>query len=114
VGDVVDAIAENQADRSVPGGQQGPEVLSREIAREGTSARRAVELALGMFDRRPDGNELGQLATPFVAADLVWDADDAVGPELIRFFLHPRHRQLPRVVHRLRQHVELLVRSPPA
>jgi hypothetical protein len=65
-----------------------------------------------MFDRRPDGNELGQLATPFVAADLESNADDAGGLELIRFLLHPRHRQLARVIHRLRQHVELLVCPP--
>src|SRR5207244_1760985 len=40
------------------------------------------------------------------------DAHDPVGPELVGLLLHPRHRELARVVHGLRQHVELLVASP--
>jgi hypothetical protein len=46
-----------------------------------------------------------------VAADLEPHADDAVCTELVGLILHPRHRQLAGVVHRLRQDVQLLILS---
>ncbi len=71
-----------------------------------------MQLALGVLDRRPDRDELGELAAPLVTPDLQADADDAVRAERIRLLLHPRHRQLARVIHRLREHLELLVLAP--
>ena len=112
--DVVDAVAEHEPDRAVAGGEQRPEVLAREIARERTAVRRAVQLAARVLDRRADRDELRELAAPLVPSDLEPHADDAVGGERVGLLLHPRHRELARVVHRLRQHVELLVLAPAA
>ena len=110
--DVVDAVAEHEADGPVAGGEQRPEVLAGEIARERPSVRRAMQLALRMLDRRADRDELGELSAPLVPPDLEANADDAVGAERVGLLLHARHRELARVVHRLRQHVELLVLAP--
>ena len=54
-----------------------------------------------MLHRGADRDELGQLAAPLVAADVEAHADDAVGAELVGLLLHPGHRELARVVHRL-------------
>ena len=62
-----------------------------------------------VLDRGADGDELGQVLAPLVAADVEPHADDAVGAELLGLLLHPRHRQLARLVHRLREHGHLLV-----
>ena len=51
---------------------------------------------------------------PVVAADVEPDADDAVGAELVGLLLHARHRELARVVHRLRQDGHLLALVPAA
>ena len=65
-----------------------------------------------MPNGRADRDELGEVAAPFVAADVEPNTDDAVRSELVRLLLHARHRQLAGVVHRLREHVHLLVRAP--
>ena len=107
VGDVVDAGAHHQPDRTVAGGEQRPEVLAREVAREGPAVGGAVHLAFAVLDGRADRDELGEVLAPFVAADVEAHADDAVGAELVGLLLHPRHRQLARLVHRLREHGHL-------
>ena len=61
-----------------------------------------MEHALAVADGGADRDELGELAAPLVAADVEPDADDAVGAELVGLLLHPRHRELAGVVHRLR------------
>ena len=48
-----------------------------------------------------DGDELGQVLAPLVAADVEPHPDHAVGAELLRLLLHARHRQLPGLIHRL-------------
>src|SRR5438552_1981919 len=78
VRDVIDAVSQHEPDRSVAGGEQRPEVLAGEVARERTPVRSAVELPRSVSDSRADGDELGQLTAPFVAADLEPDADDSV------------------------------------
>src|SRR5579884_119841 len=65
-----------------------------------------------MLDGRSDGDELSQVCAPLVATHFQPDADDPIGAELIRFLLHPGHRQLAGVVHRLRQDIHLLVLAP--
>ena len=60
-----------------------------------------------VLDGRSDRDELGQVRAPFVAADVEADTDDAVRPELVGLLLHPRHRQLASLVHRLREHRHL-------
>ena len=64
--------------------------------------------AAAVLDRGADRDELGEVGAPVVAADVEPDADDAVGSELVGLFLHPRHRELAGVVHRLRQDFHLL------
>ena len=112
VGDVVDAAPHAHADRPVAGLEQRPEVLAREVARERAPVGRAVELAAAVLDGRPDRDELGQVGAPLVPADVEPHADDPVGAELVGLLLHARHRQLAGVVHRLGQHVHLLVLAP--
>ena len=46
---------------------------------------------------------------PLVPAHVEPHADDPVRAELVGLLLHARHGQLAGVVHRLRQHVHLLV-----
>jgi hypothetical protein len=58
-----------------------------------------------VLDRRADGDELGHVLAPLVAADVEAHADDAVGAELVGLLLHARHRQLAGVVHRLGEDV---------
>src|SRR5689334_19633418 len=110
--DVVDAVAHDEADRPVPRSQQRREVLAAEVAGERPTVRRAMQLAAAMFDRRADGDELSEFGPPLIPPDLQPDADDAVGAELIGLFLHPRHRELTGVVHRLREDGHLLVLTP--
>ena len=114
VGDVVDARAHHQAEWPVAGREQGVEVLARQVARERPAVGRPVEHPVAMADGRPDRDELRQALAPLVAAHVEPDADDPVGAELLGLLLHPRHRELPRVVHRLAQHRELLVSIPAA
>ena len=99
-------------DRPVAGAQQRREVLTGQIGGERAAVGSAVELAAMMLDRGPDGDELGQLGAPLVPADVEPHADDAVGAELVGLLLHPRHRQLARVVHRLREDAHFLVLAP--
>lgn len=54
----------------------------------------------------PDGEELGYVAAPLLELHLQPHPDDAVGPEDAGFGLHPVHRELAGVIHRLGQHVE--------
>ena len=68
-----------------------------------------MEHAARVLDRGADGDELGEVLAPLVAADVEAHADDAVGAELLGLLLHPRHRELARLVHRLREHGQLLV-----
>ena len=65
-----------------------------------------------MLDRGSHRDELGEVGAPFVASDVEPHADDAVGAELVGLLLHPGHRELAGVVHRLGQHAELLVLVP--
>ena len=67
---------------------------------------------LAVLDGRADRDELGQVGAPLVAADVQPHADDPVGAELVGLLLHARHRQLAGVVHRLGEHVHLLVLAP--
>src|SRR5207247_4138914 len=74
--------------------------------------RRPVQLAAAVLDGGADGDELGQIGTPLVAADVQPHPDDAVGAELVGLLLHARHRQLAGVVHGLGEDVHLLVLVP--
>ena len=49
---------------------------------------------------------------PVVAADVEANADDAVGAELVGLLLHPGHRELAGLVHRLGEHLHLLALLP--
>ena len=64
--------------------------------------------------RGADGEELGDVRAPLLQLDRQPHRDDAVRAEHVGLGLHPGHRQLPGVVHRLGQHVHLLVLAPPA
>ena len=110
--DVVDAVAHHQPDGAVAGPQQLGEVLPAQVGGERPPVRRAVKLAAAVLDRGSDRDELGEVGAPFVASDVEPDADDAVRAELVGLLLHPRHRELARVVHRLGQHAELLTLIP--
>ena len=44
-----------------------------------------------------------RFSSPLVAADVEAHADDAVCAELVGLFFHARHRELARLVHRLRE-----------
>ncbi len=114
VGDVVDAGAHDHPDRPVAGREQRVEVLAGEITRERAAVGRAVQLALAVADGGADRDELGEVVAPLAAADVEAHGHDPVGAELVGFLLHARHRQLARVVHRLRQDVHLLVAAPRA
>ncbi len=103
VGDVVDARAHHEADRPMARGEQRPEVLTGEVARERPPVRGAMQLAVVVLDRGADRDELGEMLPPFVPSDVEPDADDAVRAELVGFFFHARHRELARLVHRLRE-----------
>ena len=81
----------------------------REVARERPARRRAVQRAAGVLDRRADGDELGEVLAPLVAPDVQAHADDAVRAQLLGLLLHARHRELAGLVHRLREHGQLLV-----
>ncbi len=111
-GDVVDAVAHHQADGAVAGAQQGRKVLAAEVGGERAPTGSPMQLPAGMLDRGADGDELGQVGAPVVAADRQPHADDAVGAELIGFLLHARHRELAGVVHRLGQNLHLHVLVP--
>ena len=80
--------------------------------RERPAVGRAMQLALAVADRRADGEELGHVLTPLVAADLEADADDPVRAELVGLFLHAGHGELTGGVHRLREHGHLLADLP--
>ncbi len=71
-----------------------------------------MKLAPAVLDGGAHGDELGHALTPVVAADRQAHADDAVGAELLGLLLHARHRELARLVHRLREHVHLLALFP--
>src|SRR6185437_3793192 len=111
-GDVVDAVAHHQTDRSIPRPQKLGEVLPAQVAGERTPVRSAVQLAAAVLDRGADRDELGQVGAPLVAADVEAHADDPIGAELVGLLLHPGHGQLAGVVHRLSQHAELLALVP--
>ena len=112
MGDVVDAVAHDQADRSLARLHQRPERLTTEIGCERTSVGRAVHLAALVLDRGADGDELRHVRAPLVAPDVEADSDDAVGAQLIGLLLHPRHRELSGRVHRLGEDAHLLARLP--
>ncbi len=114
MGDVVDAVAHHQTDGAVAGAQQRREVLAAQIGGERAPVWRPVQFAVAVLDGGPDRDELGEVGAPLVAADVQPHADDPVGAELVGLLLHPRHRELAGVVHRLGQHAELLVLVPGA
>ena len=70
-----------------------------------------VILALARDDRGADREELDHVAAPAMALLLQVDADDALGGDLLRLGLHALHRELARVVERLREVRELDVTS---
>ena len=72
-----------------------------------------MQLAAAVLDGRADGDELGEVGAPLVAADVEPHTHDPVGPERVGLLLHAGHGELTGVVHRLRQHVHLLVLVPP-
>ncbi len=57
-------------------------------------------------------DELEHFLAPYVLLHPELHPDDAVRAEVVGFRHHARHRQLPGVVHRLGQHLELLVLAP--
>ena len=65
-----------------------------------------------MLNGGADGDELGHVLTPLVAADVEAYAHHTVGAERVGLLLHPRHRELTSVVHRLREHCHLLAALP--
>src|SRR5438270_140639 len=71
----------------------------------GSGIRRAVHLTVAMLYCRADRDELSEMLPPLVAADVEPHADDAVCPELVCLLFHPSHRQLARLIHRLREHL---------
>ena len=91
-----------------------PEVLAGEVGRERLVLVVApVALVVGL-DRGADRDELGEVVAELLELDLEADPDDAVRPERVGLGLHPSHRQLAGVVHRLRERLELHVLAPPA
>ena len=66
------------------------------------------------LDRGADGQELGDVRAPLLQLHRQPDRDDPVRAEDVGLGLHPVHRQLPGVIHRLGQGVHLLVLAPPA
>ncbi len=65
-----------------------------------------------LCSRRAGGQELEHILSPDVGLHAQLHPDDPVRPEVLGLCLHPRHRELARVVHRLGQHPELLVLAP--
>jgi hypothetical protein len=62
-------------------------ILAREVARERPAVRRPVQDTLAVADRGPEGDELGEVLPPLVAADVEAHPDDAVGAELVGLLL---------------------------
>ncbi len=113
--DVIHAGAEDERNRDRARGQQSEEVLRGQIRREGPAVRCPVRAVAGqMTDCGTRSQELEHVLAPGIHLHLELHADDAVGAEVIGFGLHPRHRQLPGVVHGLRQDLELLILAPAA
>ena len=56
-----------------------------------------------MVHGRADGQELDDVRPPRVDAHVEAHGDDAVGPELVGLGLHALHRELARLVERLRE-----------
>ncbi|HEY6491904.1 MAG TPA: hypothetical protein VIZ43_01420 [Trebonia sp.] len=120
VRDVVDAGAHDHAERGVAGPDERPEVLAGQVRGErlllvvaplGYPAAAGAWLGL---DRGADRDELGDVRAELLHLDVQPHAHDAVGAERVRLGLHPGHRELARVVHRLGEDVQLLVLAPPA
>src|SRR5262245_3713734 len=67
-----------------------------------------------MHNAGPKGDELKKLSIPFKPLDRQLHADDSVRLHRCGFSTHPAHRQLSRVIHRLRKYIELLILAPAA
>src|SRR5215469_15507341 len=67
---------------------------------------------IAMHDTGTDGDELEKMCIPFETLDGQLDADNSVRPHGCSLGTHARQGQLPGVIHRLRQHIQLLVFAP--
>ena len=63
--------------------------------------------------RRPNGNKLHDLGRERIPPRPHLHPDDPISSQHVGLSLHPSHSQLPRGVHRLREHRQLLTRIPP-
>ena len=89
-----------------------PEMINEVLDVMVLLAKEGMTMIVAVDDRSADRDELRDVVAPLFMVDLQTHADDAVRAELMRFFLHPVHREFARVVHRLRQHGHLLVLRP--
>jgi hypothetical protein len=64
-----------------------------------TSSGAGAGVRLVGLDRRPDGDELGEVGAELLELDVEPHADDPVGAEDVGLRLHARHRQLAGVAH---------------
>jgi ABC-type multidrug transport system fused ATPase/permease subunit len=120
VRDVIHARPHDHAERRVPGPDQRPEILAGQVGGERlvlvvppVRDASAAGPVLGL-DRRAHRDEFGDVRAELLHFHLEPHADNPVRPQRVGLGLHPGHRQLPGVVHGLRQHVQLLVPAPAA